>query len=185
MNRRVFIAINLPESLKIKLAKFQSKWSDLPAKWTKKENLHITLAFLGYVQDDEIPEILRKTEEIAKKHKPFQLNFNKICYGPPKKALRMVWAMGEKSEELKGLQGDLENSLSNLPFKKENRSYSSHITLARIRQWEFKQIEPEERPQIEELIDLSFEVNSIELMESQLKRTGAKYIVLQSMPLLS
>lgn len=185
MNRRVFIAINLPESLKIKLAKFQSKWPDLPAKWTKKENLHITLAFLGYVQDDEIPEILRKTEEIAKKHKPFQLNFNKICYGPPKKALRMVWAMGEKSEELRGLQSDLENSLSNLPFKKENRSYSSHITLARIRQWEFKQIELEERPQIEELIDLSFEVNSIELMESQLKRTGAKYIVLQSVPLLS
>lgn len=185
MNRRVFIAINLPESLKIKLAGFESKWPDLPAKWTKKENLHITLAFLGYVQDDEIPGILRKTEEIAKKHKPFQLNFNKICYGPPKKALRMVWAMGDKSEELRGLQSDLENSLSNLPFKKENRYYNSHITLARIRQWEFKQIELEERPQIEEFIDLSFEVNSIELMESQLKRTGAEYMVLQSIPLLS
>ena len=185
MNRRVFVAINLPESLKSRLARFQSKWPDLPAKWTKKENIHITLVFLGYVQDNEIPEILRITEEIAKKHKPFQLNFNKICYGPPKKALRMVWAMGEKSEELRDLQNDLENSLSNLSFKKENRFYSSHITLARIRQWEFKQIEPEERPQIEEFIDLSFEVNSIELMESQLKRTGAEYTVLQSMPLLS
>ena len=57
---------------------------------------------------------------------------------------------------------------------------SYHITLARLRQWEFNKIEPEEKPEINEDINLTFEVNSIEVMESELKRGGPNYIVLES-----
>jgi len=52
--------------------------------------------------------------------------------------------------------------------------------LARIRTWEFREIEPEEEPEVNEEINLTFEVNSIEVMESQLKRGGAEYTVLES-----
>jgi 2'-5' RNA ligase len=89
------------------------------------------------------------------------------------------------------LQRDLENSLlSSVASAKEdtnsgNRPYAPHITLGRIRQWEFRQIELEERPQVEEEISLSFEINSIEVMESELKRGGAEYTVLESIPLSS
>jgi len=183
MRHRLFIAINLPENIKNKLRDFQSKWSELPAKWTKKQNLHITLVFLGYVKDEEIPEILKIIEEIGDKHSSFSINLNKICYGPPKKTPRMVWAVGESSKELGKLKKDLENSLSNVSLEEKTRPHSPHITLSRIRQWEFRQIELDERPNIEENINLSFDVNSIEIMESQLKRTGAEYSVLQSFPL--
>ncbi|XOB46441.1 MAG: RNA 2',3'-cyclic phosphodiesterase [Candidatus Nealsonbacteria bacterium] len=190
MPHRIFIAINLPEKIKKKLADYQTNWPELPVRWTKKENLHITLVFIGYARDEEIPEICKITKEIAEKNRVFTINLKKICYGPPKKMPpRMVWASGEKSEELGKLQQGLENSLLASTAKKfikpEKRAYSPHITLGRIKAWEFRQIEPEERPNVNEDISLSFEVNSIEVMESQLKRTGAEYTILESIPLIN
>ena len=199
MRHRIFIAINLPEEIKRELSNYQSKWPELPARWTKTENLHITLVFLGYLSDEELLEVLKIVKEVVLKYKSFSINLNKIFYGPPKKMPpRMIWATGEKSAELGKLQKDLENSLlSPVVFfpakasaeagekedKNENRHYAPHITVGRIRQWEFRAIEPEERPIVDENISLSFEVNSIEVMESQSKKGGAKYTILESAPL--
>ena len=190
MRHRIFIAINLPEDIKKQLVDYQTKWLELPCRWTKKENLHVTLMFLGYLSDEELLEVLKITKEVASRNSPFSINLKKIIYGPPKKMPpRMVWAEGEKSEELGKLQKDLENSLLSSQVKiteePEARPYTPHITLGRIRAWEFRQIEPEERPIVEEDISLSFEVNSIEIMESQLKRGGPEYTTLESCPLKS
>ena len=175
MRHRIVIAINLPENIKKKLSEYENKWLELPCRWTKKENLHITLMFLGYLSNEELMEVLRMTREAAQKHEPFFINLKKIIYGPPKKMPpRMVWAEGEKSEELGKLQKNLENSLS------ESRPYAPHITLGRIKAWEFQKIEPEERPEVNETINLNFEVNSIEVMESELKRTGPEYTILET-----
>jgi len=211
MRHRIFIAINLPQDLKKKLIGYQEKWSELPIRWTKEENLHITLIFLGYLSDEELLEICKITKEIALRSQPFLINLNKICYGPPKKpprsmspkgsfprlprsssesgAPRMVWVEGEKSQEFTSVRDDLEKTLLEnfTPDRNEasgaRRVFSPHITLGRIRVWEFRQIEPEERPEVDEDIALNFEVNSIEVMESQLKRGGPNYAVLESAPL--
>jgi len=187
MQRRIFIAINLPESIKNKLVKYQLKWLELPCRWTKKENLHITLEFLGYLTDEELMELCQRTKKIASEKKAFSVCLNKICYGPPKKnpppsmspsdssrrssyssmksrTPRMVWVTGERVKEF---------------------NLSPHITLGRIKTWQFRQIEPEERSEINEDIDLDFEVNSIEIMESQLKKTGPDFTILESCPLKS
>ncbi len=192
MRHRIFIAINLPEDIKKNLVDYQTKWPELPIRWTKKENLHITLMFLGYLSDEELLEVLKMTKEIASHQSAFLINLKKIIYGPPKKVPpRMVWAEGEKSKELGKLQKDLENSLlSSEALAKEDltieaRPYAPHITLGRIKAWEFRKIEPEERPEVNEEINLNFEVNSIEVMESELKRGGAEYAVLESAPLKS
>ena len=111
MQHRVFIAINLPEDIKQKLADYESRWPELPCRWTKKDNLHLTLAFLGSLTDEEVVKICEITKGVASKHEPFFINLNKILYGPPKKPSRMVWVEGDKSKELKKLQNDLEKSL--------------------------------------------------------------------------
>lgn len=182
MMHRVFIAINLPEGVKGKFINHQAKWSELPIRWTKKENLHITLIFLGRLKDEEILEVCKTTKEVALKHQPFQIKLNKICYGPPKKMPpRMVWVEGEKSQELTILKNDLEESLlERVSFHQEKRALTFHITLGRVRAWEWRKIEPEERPAVDERINLNFPVNSIEVMESQLKRGGAEYTILES-----
>jgi 2'-5' RNA ligase len=186
MPHRIFIAINLPENLKKQLSLYESKWPELPCRWTRPENLHITLVFLGYVKDEELPEILEITKTAALKNKSFSIRLKKICYGPTdKKPVRMVWAEGEKSRELAVLQTDLENGLHGgvTNFKKEARAFTPHITMGRLKLWEFRAMEPQERPEISEDVLLDFEVNSIEIMESHLKRTGAEYTVLESYPL--
>lgn len=187
MRRRIFIAINLPEDIKKQLLEEQAKWPELPARWAKPSNLHITLLFLGYLPDEELLEVVKATKEVSQKHNPFLIKLTKVCYGPPKKPPRMVWVMGEKSDALGKLQNDLQNALFPISIKglkePENRSYAPHINLGRIRQWEFRQIEPEERPEVNEEISLRLEVNSIEVMESELKRGGAEYTVLESVPL--
>lgn len=191
MNHRVFIAINLPENIKKKLTDYQLKWPELPCRWTKKENLHITLAFLGYLTDEELFEVCKITKEVALRHEPFFINLNKILYGPPKKPPRMIWIEGEGSKELGKLQKNLENALSSAQaltktdIEQETRPYTSHITMGRLKQWEFMQIEIEERPEVNEDVSFNFEVKSIEIMESRLKRGGPDYSILESCPLKS
>ena len=185
MKHRIFIAINLPEKIKNNLIEYRDKWPGLPVRWTKKENLHITLEFLGYLTDEELIELLQKTKEIASGKESFTLRLNKVCYGPTDKkppssmspsdlslrsprssnegrAPRMIWVMGEKVKEF---------------------NLTPHITLGRLKTWQWKQMEPEERPEVSEDINLLFEVNSIEVMDSQLKRMGPEYTVLESFPL--
>jgi 2'-5' RNA ligase len=187
MRRRLFIAINLPEEIKEEFEKFKKRFSGLPAKWVKKENLHLTLAFLGYVKEENLPEIIETTKNVASKQAPFSSKIIKISYGPPKNfPPKMVWAIGERSENLQKLQENLKNALLKMKIpqlEEEERGFIPHITLARIRKWEFQQIEPEERPEIDEDLNFSFEVKSIEIMESHLKRGGAEYTVLESVPL--
>jgi len=179
---RIFIAINLPEEIKKKLSDYQSKWPELPVRWTKLENIHLTLIFLGYLTDEEISETCEISKEIASKYSQFTINLNKICYGPPKKMPpRMIWVQGEKLKTLSDLKEELEKSLmENIRFSPENREFSPHLTLGRIKTWQWRQIDPEDRPEVEEDISLSFNVNSIEVMESKLKRTGPEYTILES-----
>ena len=82
---RIFIAINLPEDIKKELFSYSEKWQEFPAKWTAKDNLHITLEFLGALTDEEIGEVCAIVKEVAERHNCFSLNINNICYGPHKK----------------------------------------------------------------------------------------------------
>ncbi|MCX6720425.1 MAG: RNA 2',3'-cyclic phosphodiesterase [Candidatus Staskawiczbacteria bacterium] len=182
---RVFVAINLPHEIRKELFEYSEKHLDLPAKWTAKDNLHITLEFLGALTDEEAGEVCLAVKEVAERHSSFSLNLNKILYGPPNlkagQAPKFVWAEGDKSEELSALREDLENSLAEkVAFVPENRVFAPHITLARISSWEWKAIEPEERPEINENLDLLFTVESIEVMESEKRKDGQVYTVLES-----
>lgn len=188
MRQRVFIAINLPDQIKGQLISYHLKWPELPVRWTKKNNLHITLVFLGYVREEEILGLLNDVKGAVSKHQSFVIKLKRIYYGPDEKSPRMIWVEGEESEELGRLEKDLKGALAGLPpesgKKEERKIYIPHITLGRLKQWEFRRIEPEERPQINENIDLGFEVNSVDVMESHLKRGGPEYTILESVLLL-
>lgn len=198
MKRRVFLAVNLPEDIKKRLLEFREKWETLfirrspaerggggPVRWTKKDSLHLTLVFIGYADEEEIYEICRLTRSIAQKHEPFLLEFEKILYGPPNKTPRMIWLKGKPSGEIAGLKEGLESALSSSekinPFKIEKRPFSPHITLARINMGEWYKLK--EAPVIEQDFKFSFNVASVEVMESDLKYDGAEYTILESCPL--
>lgn len=179
MHHRIFIAVNLPKTVKEKLLAYQEKWPELPSRWTKTANLHLTLVFYGNASDNELEEIKQKTREIVKKHKPFSLKLSKIVYGPSASQARMVWTIGETTKELVALQEELAVSLERI----EERKFSLHITLARFLEWEFRKIPLEERPEIDEEINLEIRVDSIEVMDSKIRRGGAEYVICESISL--
>ncbi len=185
MKKRVFIAVNLPLNVKEKLEAIQKKTDNAfsffndfcPIKWTRKNSLHITLLFLGNMEMEDVFYAFEKVGELAKKIGPFEIVLSGISYSPPDNP-RLVWVSGEKSEELEEAHDFLEKEL----FGRGSKEFAPHITLGRIKQWQFRKIDREEVPQFEE-INLRFKVNSIEVMESELKKGGAAYTVLRSFSL--
>jgi len=185
--KRLFIAINLPEQIKKKLFEWELKleqeyrlgeFRGKYINWVIKNNLHITLIFIGYATDDETYEIAKNMKEVAKKHQHFFINLERIILGPPDGSARMFWVEGEKSQELAELQFDLENALSmGNNYQKEARAFKSHITLARFKSNVSKTIK--EQGIIEKKINYQIPVESIELMQSNLKRSGAEYTILE------
>ena len=186
MLHRTFLSIQIPESTKKTLLSYQEQWSDLPAKWTGAENLHLTLIFLGNTSDQELLEVITAIQRAVSKHQAFSLNLSSIVFGPLAAKPKMVWALIDESKELQSLHKDLEREFletEKIAFTPENRAFSPHLTLARLHQTEIAQMQQEEIPEVNEQISLAIPVESIEIVESELKRTGPVYTTLQSIPL--
>lgn len=183
---RIFIAINLPNKIKSELLGYKEKWPDLPARWTSQENLHLTLAFLGNTSETELQALLEIVKRVGERHSSFELQIMRMQYGPTPKNPRMIWAYLKKSQELGNVQKDLEEELANakqISYQPEKRAYAPHLTLARLKTFELQRMELEELPEVNEELSLAFQSTSIELMESKLKRSGAEYTILQTIPL--
>ena len=180
MQRRVFIAINIPELVKKRLAQKTGKWADLPVRWAPENNLHLTLAFLGYVEDEKILSICDAVNKAVKNFESFEISFSKITIGPSENQPRMIWVVGEKSNKLKLLVEEIEKSLKT--FQREKKTFSPHITLGRITKEKWRKLSP--KPEINELINFVIPVDKIEIMESLLKKGQRKYLLLESFSLL-
>jgi RNA 2',3'-cyclic 3'-phosphodiesterase len=183
--RRVFIAINLPHKIKQRLIELQEEWSELPIRWAGEKNLHLTLIFIGNLSDQETGDICQNLKKIEDNFSPFLINLTQISYGPQHKDVpRLVWVKGGKCEPLSFLKKEIDNILKeSIRFQPDQREFLPHITLGRVKKWQWKNIDPEERPEINKNISFQFEVNSIEIMESKLKRSGAEHIELGSISL--
>ncbi len=178
MKRRIFIAINLPAEIKKELLSCQKKFRNLNIRWTKPENLHITLAFIGYVSDEEIEKILKATQETALKFSPFLINLNRVCLGPTPERARMIWAEGKATGDLINLDKNLKEELAKEKINFDGKyPLKVHITLARARGGELRGINLDEV-----LNQLSFEVRSIDIMKSELFKNGAEYRIFKKFP---
>jgi len=180
MKRRLFIAINLPGKTKKRLVDYQKKWIELDPtliRWVKKDNLHVTLLFIGYVDDDEMYEVCKITEQVAKNHEPFMIDLEKIVLGPPNRTPRMFWLQGKKSDELGKLQGELTEKIEQRAGARHD-ALKPHVTLARFRSPLVKSL-----PKVNEEFHSQVPVETIEIMQSNLRRGGAEYLVLESIEL--
>lgn len=173
---RIFVALNTDNQLKRKMLNWQEKWPNLEARWTKEDSLHLTLVFIGQATDEELVEVCQIAKAVGKNHDCFNIDMDRVCYGPPKGQPRMIWAQGPINEALVNLKNDLDDHLSSNFLKKENRPFRPHITLARLKN-------NKNLPEIEESVDWHFPVDSIEVIKSKLQKNGARYTVLESVQL--
>lgn len=182
MQKRLFTAISLPEETKKRLFRFVSKeYKNLPVKWVRQENFHITLNFLGYIPVEKIPEICKSIQKVSESEGSFELQFTKAKIGPNLENKKMIWAVGEKSEELSELKYRLDKALG--LFVREKREFKPHITLGRIQKKKWKKIHPE--PFIERSLNFFVPVSSIEILESRFEKGKRVYYILESFSLRS
>jgi 2'-5' RNA ligase len=187
---RSFIAIELPDEVKSALAQLQTQLKtgkQLPVKWVDPYSIHLTLKFLGNIDLNKVREITGAMEAAAQGISPFKLEIKDLGVFPNLKRVRVVW-VGVSGEvaQLSQLQQRIESNLVPLGFAREARSFTPHLTLARVRE----QASPDEQQSFGELIASTkfetvyeFDVDSINLMKSQLTREGAIYSRISSIKL--
>ena len=136
---RVFIAIDIDEAIKKGLVDLQSelrskidiKKSD--AKWVNPENVHLTLKFLGEIKDEQVVDVCNITKDVAGRHNSFDIDVETVGHFGGRSA-RVLWVgVGETCDQLLALQEDLEGQLASAGWPRENRKFSGHLTLCRVR----------------------------------------------------
>ncbi len=136
---RCFIAIDIDEKNRAGLSDLQQqlqssadiKKSDV--KWISPENIHLTLKFLGEVEDAKVVEICNIVKDVADRHKNFELDIESVGYFGGRSA-KVLWVgIGDRSNNLGRLQKDLEQQLALAGWPEEARAFSGHLTLCRIR----------------------------------------------------
>lgn len=169
-----FFAVKLPTEVK----GFLNEWveqhrPDFPfGKWVHQEDYHITLAFLGFVEEEVLIETIAKMKAKLSDGKPFRLTLNKIgTFGSPKTP-RIFWADVFDSEELSNIQKSVYEQCIELGFELDKKPFRPHITLAR--KWKGEQ--PFEADRLMKVTTVegetvSFQVSDVVLYESHVEET--------------
>ncbi len=179
MQKRLFLAVSLPEDIKKRLFRFVEKeYARLPIRRVRRENLHLTINFLGYVPDEDIPDICEVFQDIAGSIDSFEIEFEKTEIGPNKENPKMIWAAGKTCQKLAELKFRLDKALR--IRGREREEFRPHITLGRIKRSEWKKVSPSD---MERKFFFSIPVNSVELFESKFEKGKRVYYVLDSFSL--
>jgi len=133
---RTFIAIKLPTQIKDYLASLQEelKKSGADVKWVAPDNIHITLKFLGEIDEKQLGEISLIMDRVSSDIKGFTVNLDTPGAFPNIKSPRVIWmGLNKGDQQLKTIAKELEERIEKLGIPKEDRAFSSHITLGRTR----------------------------------------------------
>ncbi len=175
---RAFVAVNISSALQDACAALLKRVQHLPAqvKWVRPESIHITLKFLGNVPEAQLPQIKTALQQAIQGQKCFELTSNGIGGFPSLQRPRVIWVgLNNKTlAPLKSLQQRVEQELTKLGFEPENRPFTPHLTLGRVKSSRNIQSVVEVL-QRHPFPTISFPVHEIILMRSELRRDGARY----------
>lgn len=132
-NHHYFFAVKLPKEIKTFLYEWiNEKREDYPfLKWVHPEDYHITLVFLGFVEESSRDEIIERVRSILASEKSFQLTLSKLGVFGAMKSPRIFWAGVNESDSLNKLQRKLFDECVQMQFSLDKKPFNPHITLAR------------------------------------------------------
>lgn len=179
------MALEVPEPVRREVARRTAGLRErLPrARWVDPENIHLTLLFLGQTPDDHVPALSAKLREAFAGHAPMTVRLSGGGTFPPKRPARVAWIGMEAPEELMAVQaGAVAAAVDAVGFEPEQRPFRPHVTLARCENWQRDAVDkfiaafPGE-------IGPPFTVDRGVLMESRLSPRGARYSVVEELPM--
>lgn len=183
---RLFVAIDIPEDVKGKvieaLREMERVWGGV--RWVRRDGIHLTLKFLGEVEDHQLNLLLEGLKEVSAHHQPFPVDVFSLGRFPERGRPRVVWCgVREEKGSLKELAGEIETRMEKIGFKREERDFKAHVTLGRVRtpggdEAGLKCLEKQNHRPFG-----SFEVDRFHLIKSTLLPDGARYEKLHSFEL--
>jgi len=134
---RTFIALDPGKAIRERMVALQESLgrTGTEVKWVEPQNLHVTLLFLGEVDNRDLMPVCRAVEEAARAHQPFELSIEGTGCFPNMRRPRIVWTgVGQGLAEVRALHDALEIPLLALGcYRREERQFTPHVTLGRIR----------------------------------------------------
>ncbi len=182
---RTFIAIELPGGVREELSRLQEELAspNLAAKWVSRENIHLTVKFLGSVESDRIAEIRRVLRDCLRDEEAFHFTLSGVGAFPSLSRPKVVWVgVGEGKEELRRIARKIEDALDEIGFPKESRGFSAHVTLARIKRAE-KTEELKKKIEEKEYGPRQVRMSKVAIMKSDLTPQGPIYTRLDEVKL--
>ncbi len=185
---RLFVAVDLPHDVREALDRLQSdlRRRDLSSlRWVRPEGIHLTLKFLGDTPAEQVP-VIEEAVAGAVRGAPFRLALGRPGTFGSRRGPRVLWVdLAADVGRLRELQAAVERALAEAGFPPEERGFSPHLTLARVRQPPApgtadrvsRALEAVSPPRAE------FEVEEVVLMRSRLQPSGAVYERLAGFPL--
>jgi RNA 2',3'-cyclic 3'-phosphodiesterase len=179
---RAFAALEIPNEIKNKIVNFRK--SIISGKddfrWEPAEKIHLTLKFIGDVDDSKVPDIINAIS-FVENYQSFNFNLTRFGFFFNNNKPKILWIGLSENERLSSLVDDLNSKLSRLSILAEKRKFKSHLTILRIKN-NFPQ----------HLIDkfknfnipqTSFASGKISLIKSELLSIGSKYTIIKNFEL--
>jgi 2'-5' RNA ligase len=187
---RAFIAIDLPPALQEPLEKQTSRLrqalGDDLVRWVPVHNMHLTLKFLGNTAASHIEFIKQMMTQAADSTPPFDLTLSGLGSFPNPKRIRVLWAGVHAGSGLTSLQRELELGAARLGCERDERPFSPHLTLGRVRQG----TDAKDTQKIRDALSAhqtgrigAARIDSVHLYKSDLRADGSVYTKLFSAPL--
>lgn len=182
---RTFICIDIPQEVKQKMGAVQAemKKHGRGVRWSNSNGIHLTLKFLGDIENEKVQQVIHQAEKACAGFSPFEISVQDTGAFPNFKRPRVFWiGVDEPSGLMLQLHGAIDNSLASIGFEKEQRRFSPHLTLGRVKSDDgLKDVS-------RALEDMTFEpmhflARHVVLMKSELRPGGAVYTPLHTIKL--
>lgn len=134
---RIFIAVPLDSSLReaVRALEARIEAAGARARWVRPENLHFTLRFLGHIGDTELQRVREAARRACAGVEAFRITLSGVGAFPGPQRPQVVWiGVGEGAGPMVGLARRLEDALAAAGFPREDRAFTPHLTLARVKE---------------------------------------------------
>ena len=184
---RSFLAFELPPEIGQEVARISGevKKSGLEAGWVKPGNIHLTVIFLGDVEEKDIPQIISCVDNAVCDYDPFDIALGGMGLFGDLKRPRVLWLGLEGGiKRLASMRDSLQKPLEQFGIKQEERPFRPHLTLGRFRR------PVKDKPLLKRIIEQykdasgpDGKLDELILFKSQLKPGGSVYTKLHTWPL--
>jgi 2'-5' RNA ligase len=183
---RSFIAIEVPRLLQVRLGELQKelKQAEADVRWAHPGNIHLTLIFLGTVNNEFLEKITESLGPLIAEWKPFALRIRGLGCFPSMRNPRVLWVgIDQGKEEVTSLQGAIEGKAAEAAFAKETRPFQPHLTLGRIQSPRRRDLLAQVVENLKEAEVGTFPAREVLLFKSELRPSGAVYTKLKTFPM--